>query len=846
MNKAMYCSFKATNWAGGRLALLLATTALAFGACAKSSEAPVADVIEPPVTGLRIGDTCEDTKECDYNLLCLNDSCTMVDDKPVLNPCIASGECQPGLYCSMAGVCAEAGEGEDGAPCTSGAECDKDSYCHALGMSGYCAPAGVGDVGDACSGTGDCLGGLRCGDSDTCEKSNLNFGLLPWPGVGPTVCSTETDAGPIRFHFEIPRENVNEFFRLPYPSDIRARNGRIELNGFPTPGKGLIGFDAVERLVDAIQGSKKPSFSLIPSVYFRFSGGIKFGSLNGNGESATIHFVNVDPDSPGYKSGQSYTWSVNDGGSKYLCPRFFAVHTAMTRPLDPSTTYAVLLTTGVQDKDGNLVEADTDLKLLLGSNRPNDTTEGAAWDAMAPLRSYLADSETKASADVVGAAVFTTHDVSTTFQQLRAAVQNIDQGAAKDVTVCNGANVSPCDDGLTGDAHERGCPATVDPAVHEVHMRVAVPLAQSGTRPYLEPADGGALKVNAAGFPTLSETEDVCVSLTIPKGVAMPPEGWPLMIYGHGTGGNYRSAAAQIGPMLSSVETDDGAGGTTQVGVAVAGWDAPMHGPRRGGSTIDPGVLFYNFANPVGARGNLFQGAVDVFALTKFLKGLTLPAADSPTGEEIRFNPALIAQTGHSQGATTGPLAAPYEPDIKLNVWSGAGAGLIVSLLNKTAPSDAKAGVAIALSEFNDQGIVDVSDGHPVLRLVQQYFDEVDPLAHARYAHRVVLEGQAPTSTLHIVGLGDAYTPNKTSQILSSVTGLSHINPTVIDWGNESVDAPLSGNHHGGSTTAALVVHAPDGYDGHYVLFRSVSAMTQYQQFVASWIANGVPTVVAP
>jgi len=823
--------------------LAAAAALIAVTGCKSSVDPPAADVAPGP-SNLRIGEACEETKECDYNLLCVSNQCTMVDDKPVNTPCIASGECQPGLYCSLAGFCTEAGEGVEGDPCTTGAECTKEHYCASLGANGYCAAAGPGDVGAACSSNGDCLGGLNCDDEGICARSNLNFGLLPWLGVGPTTCEQTSDDGPIRFYFEIPRDDVTEFFRLPYPSDIRVRNNRVSLVGFPKPGKGLIGFDPVTRIADAIEDGGHPSFSLNPAVYFRFSGGIQFDSLKAGGDNATVHFVNIDPDSPRYKNGQSYAYNVTDGGTKYICPRYLVVQSSFKRPLEPNTTYAVFLTTGVQDKNGNLMGPDSDLSIMLSGTRPANATEGAAWDAMQPLRDYLAEEDTKASSEIIGAAVFTTHDVSSTYTQLREAVQTVDQGEPVDLTLCDGANVSPCDDGTD---ERRACPTTVNPAVHELHMKVRVPVAQNGTRPYLEPGDGGDLKRNAGNMPTLSETEEVCVSLTIPKTQAMPPNGWPVMLYGHGTGGTYRSAVESAGIVLAQVETDDTQGGTVNVGAAVVGWDGVMHGPRRGGSDIDPGTLFFNFANPLAARGNLYQGAVDVFALTKFFKGLVVDAATSPTGEEIRFDPALIGQTGHSQGSTTGPLASPYEPDIKINVWSGAGGGLLMSLLNKTSPVDVPSGVAIALSEINDQGLIAVNDRHPVLRLVQQHFDVVDPLNHARFAFRTVAEGQEPQDTLLIYGVNDTFTPAETTEAFADVLGLDHVSPAVVEeFGPALVDPPVSANKRSGEVTAGVVVHAPDGYDGHYVLFQNTSAIKQYQQFVASWIVSGTPTIVAP
>src|SRR5207245_619971 len=70
---------------------------------------------------------------------------------------------------------------------------------------------------------------------------------------------------------------------------------------------------------------------------------------------------------------------------------------------------------------------------------------------------------------------------------------------------------------------------------------------QRGTRPYEAPGPSnieGAIEVDTKGAIKVQGSEDLCVSLTIPKG-AMPAGGWPVLIYSHGTGGDYLSAFGQ-------------------------------------------------------------------------------------------------------------------------------------------------------------------------------------------------------------------------------------------------------------------------------------------------------------
>ena len=62
----------------------------------------------------------------------------------------------------------------------------------------------------------------------------------------------------------------------------------------------------------------------------------------------------------------------------------------------------------------------------------------------------------------------------------------------------------------------------------------------------------------------------------------------------------------------------------------------------------DPGPLFYNYANPRGAKGNLYQAAADGFGLLRLLKTLDQDLAGVGS---LRFDPERLIYVGHSQGA---------------------------------------------------------------------------------------------------------------------------------------------------------------------------------------------------
>lgn len=809
------------------------------------------DVPIDPTAGKALGEACDSgavVPECRFGLACEGGVCAATGQSQRNQPCILTAECGPELHCSVTGTCQPAGTGAAGTSCSTAGDCRQGLVCRSFGFAGACVAAGPGDLGAICDGVEDCLAGLACGADGTCQAGSPVFGLTLWGGV---TCEGEDLTGPPRVYFEVPRPGVprpedGDFFRLPFPNDIRVQGGKVDLSGFPTPGPGLVGFDPVARVIDAAR-KVQTGFSTEPVVTFRLSRNFDLETIRaaqGPAGAPTLYFVDIDPDSPQYGWTPAYSYFVTDGGTRYICPRYVQVRPTWNEPLRAGTTYAVILATGLATHDGTAFGPDADMSALLGAAPPADAGLAAAWAAYAPLRAYLADPD-KAILTwdrVLAAAVFTTQRVSDVLPAIRAAISDSPMPQPVALTECKPGVTSPCDDGLAGDAHVRGCFGE-DGRVHELHFKLPLPRVQAGTRPYLAPEDGGDLVLDAAGKPALQGTEPVCVSLTIPKGQAMPEAGWPVAIYGHGTGGTFRSAVADAGLPLSAITLDDGA----TVGVAVAGWDGPMHGSRAG-STLSPEALFYNIANPVAARGNLYQGAADVFALVRALKALTIPAASSPTGAAIRFDATKMLYIGHSQGATTGPLATPYEPDLRAVIWSGAGAGLVLSLLAKKEPIDAPLAAAVALQEL-DRGVpVPLDDRHPALALVQGLFDPVDPLNHGSF-QTVARDPAHPIQhVLQTFGVGDSYTPPATIEALARVMRVQLVRPVFQELGPAftPIDAPVRDNLEvpGGRATAVLLQAQPSGYDGHFVLFRDATLQRRYQQWVGTFVRDGAPTVV--
>ena len=689
---------------------------------------------------------------------------------------------------------------------------------------------------DECTSSADCLAGLFCGIPLAAGGQGGTLCLGPGQGLpvlfnGVECSGNSTDTeGDLRMYFEIPAGDVTEFYRLPFPNDIRLEDGHPDLSGHPTPGSEILGFDIVQQYVDAIQTNQE-GFGLNQAVQIRFSGRVDFDILSADGDTATHYLVDITPDSPEYNGHQPVFWQAATSKGRYICYNWLTIRPAWGRPLERGTTYAAIVTDNTRGANGESLVQDDQFSMMLESNRPSGAL-GPAWDAYAPLRAWVDDQDLDPNS-IMGAAVFTTGDPWQVSGRLREAVHAGAASSVTELTRCDTGVQSPCHDGLEGEEHKRGCFAA-DSGFHEVHGRLDLPIFQKGEAPYQE--SGGGLETEA-GLPVEQRREDVCLSLGLPKST-QPDNGWPVIIYAHGTGGSFRGHLDTLGTLLSGPAEGD----TTRF--MLVGWDQIHHGDRRGESTADPETLVFNFMNPDAAQGNWQQSAAEIHALVRFVASLDISADDSPTGEAVKVDPTQIYFLGHSQGGTSGPIALPFEPDVRGAVLSGAGGGLILSLLGKTSPVDIPAGVSVALQEPG------IGENHPVLNLLQAYFAPVDPLNYAQYVGaRLVEDVTTPRHVLHLIGLRDTYTPNKALEAMATALRSTVVAPLHQDFHRRNVDArepPVSGNVSPDGQTYTVVSRQYEpgtSGDGHFVLFREEEARDDVVEFLDTAVKEGVPVI---
>ena len=782
-----------------------------------------------------IGEACESTDDCRRGLACESGACEPAGSLDQGRPCYIAVECGDGLQC-VQGAClpVQEGAGAEGTACESDLDCLRGFRCGLAGFAIQCVPEGEGDVGGVCPSSAACRAGLGCFGGQCVPPP---VGVPPFLG-GPSgtgiECASPTEDG-VRAYFDVPGAadfGGGDYFRLPSPNDAALdADGKPDFSNFPTPGEGLLGFDPVKRYTDAIVRDFR-GWSASPTVVFRFSGGIDFASFRTpEGSPPRTRFVDITPGDDLNGRANGHGWFYFGSGNNYVCHNWFAVRRGAGLPLVPGHTYAVWLSREGLDADGAAILRSPHFEAMLAEARPADAALGRAWDAYAPLRAHLeADPDYDADSLLV-ATVFTVAPVRDLMAEVAAA--------ARAQPVPNVANWVRCDEGIASPCPQaegaRACGAPTD-AYEEYHALVTVPVFQLGTAPYLTRDEGGDVR---GGEPARSE--DVCLGLTVPTG-EMPEAGWAMAVFGHGTGGHFRT---HLQPAV--------AGALSPASMMVLGIDQVQHGTRRGGSEREPKDLFFNFANPAAARGNPIQGAADLVGLARLAAALDVSAEDSG-GRAFRVNSEAVVYFGQSQGSLHGSLGLPYAPEFKAAVLSGNGGGLIQALINKRNPVDISRAVPFVINDADEEGRLRGGEGrhmHPVLALLQHWSDPADPL---HFARMLAFEPPEDVPAKHVFvpyGRGDTFTPNVTIRDFARTAGLQQVEADASanppdDVGLEAQPAPLAGNVRLDGVDLTLVIRQygpPAGVDGHHVTFEVPAANGDATRFLDMAARGEIPQV---
>ena len=778
-------------------------------------------------SGLGLGDSCEFHVECRFGLHCINNACAATGETPLGQSCTLTAECTPNSFC-LFGSCDLAGDGVVGDLCSNPTDCERGLTCVRTGVFGTCEERGVKDLHESCEDYKECMSGLECWNQVCVEEQQR---VSEWSGV---ECEETDDTAVHRVYFEIPRadQEIKEFYRLPFPNDIRLRDGHPDLRGHPAPSdsetdNALALFRAIEEGLDG--------WGLTQSIYFRFTRPIDHNTITVLETGGSLILVNIDPGSDRFNQRYGMAWFYTTGVDKYICQNWLVIHPPWTDGFQANTTYAVILTRSVHGLNGEELVASSDLELMLAPSEPDEAELVPPWQSYALLRDYLESQEISIT-DVAGATVFTTHDPNHKVSTLRQVVHSGDVPISENLMLCGSEENSPCGGESDNTNPGRGCPSSEN-LFYELQGTYPTPIFQEGEPPYAIPGSG-RIVTDIEGMPIVDHYKDICFSITLPKEREMPEEGWPVVLFAHARGSefNYRSFVDLMAGPLADLESN-GEG----MPFAMIGIDGPLHGPGSNGE--NPHISFFRLQNLEGSRSAVLQGVADLFQLTRFVHAFEVVPGDIFIEDEIRFDPDRIFFVGDFQGATIGSLFMAYEPEIKGAVLNSASAATVIGLLGQTEPVNMASGLA---STFEQEGMTDF---HPIINLIQAYFEPVDPLFFAPALISRPNDGISPKHLLQIYSVGDMFIADGAQKIFAMAARLPVIEPVLIEFypDQEALILPVSGNFEVGGFVATggvqqYEVRSGEG-DGNRGLFSHPDAMVQVARFLMSMVIDEVPEI---
>ena len=627
------------------------------------------------------------------------------------------------------------------------------------------------------------------------------------------------------------------FFDYPWPADVRLADGHPDVRGFPLP-------DDLTLMAGVVaEAGEHAAWPVQPVAWFRFDGALAPrdpADVLPAGKDQPILLVDVGADSPN-RGKLTPVVAKTLEEDRFTPANVLAVAPRPGFVLRGGHTYAFVVRRGAGAADGSPLGVPERLWALSHSYIPPGDE-----DELAPLWPVL-DTLGVPRDDVAAATVFTTGDVIADLYALTEGLRARDHATIQDLAV------DP-DDGAD---HARYC---------ELHGTLTLPQYQQGTPPFNAE---GLFELGADGLPVVQRTADVPIVLTIPK-AKMPPAGWPLVLYFHGSGGLSTQVVDRGPKSVPDGPTAKGMGPAHVLaghGFAAVGAALPVNPERVPGAGE---TAYLNFSNLAAFRDTFRQGIIEQRMMLDALLALEIPpetvAACGPapqlppgaTAHHFHVDAAHPGESpvfamGQSMGGMYANLITAVEPRIRAVVPTGAGGYwsyfiLITHLLN------AKPLLAALLDTEADLTFL-----HPMLHMLQTAWETAEPMvAMPRLAQRP-LPGHPVRAVYDPVGQGDHYFPTELYDAVALAYGHrqagDEIWPTMQDAlklaGLEGLlSYPVTDDVHsedGTPYTGVIAQYEGDGVgDPHEIFAQLPGVMHQYGCFLETFRDTGHATLVAP
>ena len=668
-----------------------------------------------------------------------------------------------------------------------------------------------------------------------CKSSNNVEMKMSLEGMEPSA-SSATINSPVG----------GNFYYNGFPTDLRRNDdGSIRINDFPRRLHIL-----TNTYVNAItKYNRIGGYHTISPIYIPFTGAIDIASLptqdlDYTSADSPIQVVDVDPDSAEYGRRFPLEVSMTQKMDSYRPVDLLQIIPTLGINLRPDTTYAALVTDQVPVPEGNSVTQNPELAALLDPAQSELMPGDKALAVYAPLRDYLAQQNINTSG-IIGATVWTTGDPT---KELLTAAAKVAQ-----------MPVAPATDVVLEEEFPDYC---------VVAGLVETPGFQKGVIPYA--LTGGQVEYTDDGAPVQQYSRKARFVVTIPKHTTMPAEGFPMLLYHHGAGGNadqvftrgkYLRTAIDIVLPYSVLERGNG---PSQI-AAERGWASSGFAGHMSldhvGLGLGYGMFGYNVFNPVALYNNYYQMVWERVYFRRFLNQLELdaglcPEADPGEGHTaFRIDPDMEVLMGQSLGNWTSSLQLAADPAPVQGVLFTGVAGTWIKLFtnNATFRSAMSAGVVSLLPGQK------LDTAHPFLMLMEWLMGGADPVTHMdsvlRYPnktapHILTMSGVDDTGSgehvqrTHMLAVGVDLAGDDLGDSYDTT-----LFPHLEIGGAQQYPYPVVNNFEvpgQGPRTAVVVRHEntvrPD-HNGHHVTFDLEATKHQYGCFL-EYLAEGIAPLV--
>ncbi len=636
-----------------------------------------------------------------------------------------------------------------------------------------------------------------------------------------------------------------DFFRYPYPSALRTdKTGHPRLYGFSIPGAANT-LPFIKEMKKYIE-TERAGFSAVSAAFFRATQSLSDNTFPSPADTtkpdSCYQLVNVEKNSSHYGERVPVYVTFHADSST-----LWAANTLVMRPvpgvaMHPGDKHAAIIQNCVKS-NGHSIDQSAKLAHIFKKTAPAEITSrtNEYVDALVDLGYDLSK--------IVAFTGFDTVDVVSEMMEMAEQLKGKGQ-IVKQNGVAKGSYIRKSESGwgyfFAGEFQ------TVN--------------FMEGTSPY-NTLGSGQIRLDENGKliskPKL-ETVRFGISIPNPARDPMPSKGYPIIVYGHGTGGDYETHCENMSGTTSAYVDEGNWLLFSGVPVAMVGFDAVLHG-TRGNIASDLDLYMGFFENPIAIRESWRQTVIDMLVLYDLLeRGEIVLPSPVAGGDPIKFDASYGLYMGHSQGSQEGGLLLGLTDQIKSAFLSAGGGGITQSFMDleismqyggiKFGPMTVADLVGTLLLGVG-QGDLTI-DAFITNHFVQPLLDPIEPL---NFTHRFIKEppqGWSSKNIAQTIGVGDQSTPNAAQLAMVASIGLPLVGQKYLDHDalkmtglNQSVSSPVSNNVSSADGKQTVTGgHMQFDYTGssnpHFVIYRMSSARNAFVEFFRSIVdAPHVPTI---